>query len=224
MILLQGVDRIYNAGRPDECAALKDVDLTVAAGELVALSGVSGSGKTTLLSLVGALIKPTRGRIEVAGQSIAKLPDAHASRFRHRTVDFIFQHHNLFPELTVQDNLLAPLVPSQLSSRDEQARIAQALEQAAIAHKAGQTVRDLSGGERQRCAIARALVTNPELILCDEPTAHLDQANTEMFAAILMALKEAGKTVLMATHDPRLEKLKCVDRVVHLAGGKIVDR
>lgn len=224
MILLQGVDKIYNPGQPDACAALSQVDLKVARGELVALSGVSGSGKSTLLSVVGALIRPTRGQVEVAGQNVAKLPDHHASRFRNQTVGFIFQNHNLFADLTVRDNLRAPLVPRGLSRGEEEVHLARALDLAAIGHKADQKVRDLSGGERQRCAIARALVTDPALVLCDEPTAHLDQDNVSLFAEVLAGMKAAGKTLVVATHDPRLESLDFIDRVVPLESGKIVDR
>ena len=221
MIRLRGVDKIHHEGRPDAFQALYDVTLDVAAGEVVVVDGVSGSGKTTLLGIIGALMRPTRGEVTVVGRAVAKLPDRHASDFRAGVVGFVFQEFNLFDGLSVRDNVALPLVPRGGGARVVDERVAVALELANIRHKAHQKARDLSGGEKQRCAIARALVGDPKVILCDEPTASLDRENTRKFLEIVAALKNLGKTILIATHDPQLTEPACVDRVVRLHDGRI---
>lgn len=224
MIRLKGVDKIHEAGRGrgESFQSLDGVDLHVKPGELVVLEGVSGSGKSTLLSIVGALRRPTRGEVVVAGLPIAKLPDRHASRFRAKTLGVIFQSFGLLEELTVAENVGVPLVPLKMGAGEAQIRVAAAMEKAGIAHKAKLCARDLSGGEMQRAAMARALVNDPPILLCDEPTANLDSENTQIFSRTLAEFKDAGKTVLVATHDPRLAGLEWVDRVVKIASGKIV--
>lgn len=220
MIFLKGVDKVFHEGQPKEFFALRQVGLEVQPGELAVIHGVSGSGKTTLLSILGGLSKPTRGLVQVAGQNIAKLPDAHISKFRRSTLGFVFQHHNLFHHLSVRDNVQAPLVPAGHGPRVMKEKVQAALELAGIGHKAGQKVADLSGGERQRCGIARAVVADPEIILCDEPTAHLDDLNTENLVVILRQFQKSGKTVVVSTHDPRLIELSWVDQRVHLHEGR----
>ena len=222
MITIKSLHKIHNKGRGNEFQSLFDINLQVGPGELVVLQGVSGSGKTTLLSILGALIKPTSGEVIVDGRRVAKLPDLHASRFRSQNLGFVFQNFNLFETLDVARNVGVPLIPQGLGQGEVDRRVATAMEQAGIEHKARQRVSDLSGGEKQRCAIARALVTEPQVILCDEPTANLDRDNTQRFIAILRRLKEREKTILVATHDPVFEDLDCVDRVVAMRGGRIV--
>lgn len=221
MIRVAGLNKIHNPDRPDRFQSLTDVDLQVAAGQLVVVAGRSGSGKTTLLSIIGALARPTSGEVLVAGRAVAKLPDLHASAFRRDTLGFVFQGDKLLDQLSVRDNVAVPLVPLNLKAREVDRRVARALELANIGHKLDRGVRDLSGGEKQRCAIARALVGDPAIILCDEPTAHLDRGNTEQFLAILLQLKGLGKTILVATHDPFFTGCAGVDRVVRLEDGRI---
>jgi len=223
MIVLRGVNKIHGAGGPAEFQSLYDIGLEVKAGELAILKGVSGSGKTTLLSIIGALQKPSSGEVEVDGRRIAKLPDLHASEFRAQTIGFIFQAFNLFEEFNVAENVALPLIPTGISQKDIDIHVSRAMEVANIQHKATQSVRDLSGGEKQRAAIARALVNDAKIILCDEPTANLDRANAETFISILGELKSLGKTILIATHDPMLEDLALVDRVFSIEAGRIVD-
>ncbi len=223
MIVLRGVNKIHGAGGPAEFQSLHDIGLEVKAGELAILKGVSGSGKTTLLSIIGALQKPSSGEVEVDGRRIAKLPDLHASDFRAQTIGFIFQAFNLFEEFNVVENVALPLIPTGMSQKDIDIHVSRAMEVANIQHKATQSVRDLSGGEKQRAAIARALVNDAEIILCDEPTANLDRANAETFISILGELKSLGKTILIATHDPMLEGLELVDRVFSIEAGRIAD-
>ena len=221
MIRLVGVNKIHDPDGPGRFQSLYDIDLEVGAGELVVVQGVSGSGKTTLLSILGALMRPTSGEVEIGGRPVAKLPDRHASAFRLATVGFIFQDHHLFPGLSVLDNVSVPLVPTGAGPREVGDKSRAALELAGISHKSRRKVRDLSGGERQRCAIARALVNDPQLILCDEPTANLDRENREHLLEILELLKGRGKTILIATHDPLFESLAGVDRKLGLQEGRI---
>lgn len=221
MVTLENVHKIYNEGTSQAFEALKAIDLEVSKGETVILSGVSGSGKSTLLSLIAALDKPSSGKIVVAGELISKLPDLHASKYRAKHIGVVFQHFNLLEDLNVEENVIVPLVHSGLPLSTIRNMAAKSMQSAAIEHKANQSVKELSGGEKQRCAIARALVHEPELILCDEPTANLDKANSLKFIEILEMLHEMGKTVIVATHDPLFENLSFVSRVVHMEDGGI---
>jgi putative ABC transport system ATP-binding protein len=221
MIRLQDVNMIHDPGGSGRFQSLHEVSLTIESGQVVVVEGKSGSGKTTLLSIIGALVRPTSGQVLVDGQPVAKLPDLHAAAFRNRTVGFVFQHYNLLDDLSAADNVSVPLVPRGLPARKQEAMVREALAAAGIEHRALQAVRHLSGGEKQRCAIARALVGNPRVLLCDEPTAHLDRDNTEAFLEIIAQVKDQGQTVVLATHDPVLTGAACVDRVVSLREGRI---
>ena len=221
MIHLKGINKIHSQCGPAEFQSLFDITFDVREGELVILKGVSGSGKSTLLSIIGALQKPTSGAVEVEGRAIAKLPDLHASSFRARTIGFIFQTFNLFDEFTVAENVALPLVPTGIPQKEIDKNVVRALELTNISHKATQSVRDLSGGEKQRTSIARALVNDAKIILCDEPTANLDRENSLAFMGILKDLKSLGKTILMATHDPLFADLEVVDRVLEIEAGRI---
>ena len=222
MIRIEKVHKIFNEGTAQAFEALKSIDLEVAKGETVILSGVSGSGKSTLLSLVAALDKPSSGKIVVEGELISKLPDLHASAYRAKSIGFIFQHFNLLESLSVEENVIAPLINSGLDITTIRQMAAKSMEMAAISHKASQQVKELSGGEKQRCAIARALVHEPKLIICDEPTANLDRVNSLKFIEILQSLHQMGKTIIVATHDPLFEQLPFPARLVHMEDGKIV--
>ena len=221
MVILENVYKVYNEGTQQAFEALRSINLHIAKGETVILSGVSGSGKSTLLSLIAALDKPSSGKIVVAGELISKLPDLHASEYRAKRIGVVFQHFNLLEDLSVEENVIVPLIHSGLSLSTIQEMAAKSMQRAAIGHKATQSVKELSGGEKQRCAIARALVHEPELILCDEPTANLDKANSLKFIEILEMLHTLGKTIIIATHDPLFEKLSFVGRVIHMEDGII---
>ena len=221
MIDLQKVTMTFNEGRPNAATVLRDIDLHVESGETVVLEGVSGSGKSTLLSIIASLLKPTSGRVEIKGEPVNKLPDLHASRFRNDHIGFIFQSFNLFERLSVHDNVVLPLLVTERSQKEADADARKAMELANIIHKQEQSVEDLSGGEKQRCAIARALVNDPEIILCDEPTANLDRENSLLFLESVRSMKALGKTILIATHDPIFRSLESVDRVIRIDNGMI---
>ena len=223
MVTLENVNKIFREGTPQAFEALKSVNLAVSKGKTVILNGVSGSGKSTLLSLIAALDKPSSGKIVVNGELISKLPDLHASAYRAKTIGVVFQHFNLIESLSVEENVIVPLVHSGMKMGTIKAMAYKSMTLSAIAHKASQEVKALSGGEKQRCAIARALVHSPELILCDEPTANLDRANAIKFIEILQSLHDLGKTIIIATHDPLFETLPFVSRVVQMEDGMIVE-
>ncbi|MEA1954028.1 MAG: ABC transporter ATP-binding protein [Campylobacterota bacterium] len=222
MIHIENVYKIFNEGTPQAFEALKAINFELQGGETAIISGVSGSGKSTLLSLIAALDKPSRGKIVVEAELISKLPDLHASAYRAKSIGFIFQHFNLLEALSVEENVMAPLIHSGLTLEVVKEMAKKSMQDASILHKASQQVKELSGGEKQRCAIARALVAEPNLVICDEPTANLDKANSLKFIEILQSLHAKGKTIIVATHDPLFETLPFISRVIHMEDGSIV--
>ena len=223
MIDIQNIEKIFGEKSNQKFRALRSISLHIERGECIILSGVSGSGKSTLLSLIAALDKPTSGKIVVDGELISKLPDLHASAYRAKSIGFIFQHFNLLESLSVEENILVPLINGSDDIEQLKQMAHASMVQASIAHKASQRVSELSGGEKQRCAIARALVQNPKLIICDEPTANLDRANSLKFIDILHTLHKEGKNIIVATHDPLFEDLPFISRVIYMEDGAIVD-
>ncbi len=221
MIKIHKLTKTFYPNTARAFVALDAIDLHIKANELIILKGVSGSGKSTLLSLIAALQKPTSGEIIVADEAIAKLPDLHASHFRAAKIGFVPQAFHLFENLTVLENLSLALIPLGFTPKEISQKSQKALELAAISHKANEIVNNLSGGEKQRSAIARALVNDAEIILCDEPTANLDKQNAQKFITILKTLKVLGKTIIIATHDPIFESLDFCDRSIQMQDGKI---
>ncbi|MCT7549673.1 ABC transporter ATP-binding protein [Aliarcobacter butzleri] len=223
MIKIKNLNKIFYENTNKEFYALKDINLNIKKSSCVILKGVSGSGKSTLLSLIATLQKPTSGEIVIENESIAKLPDFHASNFRARKIGFIFQSFNLFNELSVKDNISLPLIPLGFSQKQIDEKVISTLKLANILHKKDELVSNLSGGEKQRCAIARALVNDCEIILCDEPTANLDYENSKNFIEILKELKELKKTIIIATHDPIFDNLDFVDSEILIKNGQICE-
>lgn len=206
----------------NETVVLKNINLHIQKGECVILKGVSGSGKTTLLSLIAGLDKPSQGKILIENEAISKLPDLFVSKLRAKKIGMVFQHFNLFEHLSVKENVTIPLIPSGLNMKEIDKKVEQALALANIGHKKGLMASRLSGGEKQRTAIARALVAEPQMILCDEPTANLDRENALLFIGIVEALHQMGKTIVIATHDPLFESLNFQNRTVPMVDGQIV--
>ncbi len=219
LIVLRDVCKSFTQKTENSFYALKNINLQIKDAECIVLSGISGSGKSTLLSIIGAIMRPTSGSVEIDGNNIVSLSDYHLSHYRNKTIGFVTQSFYLFENLSVKENLLAPLVINDLSFSEIDKKIDDALELANIAHKADQKASSLSGGEKQRCIVARALVNDPSIILCDEPTANLDRANSLHFMKIIKRLKDLKKTVIIATHDPLFNELDCVDRFVKIKEG-----
>jgi putative ABC transport system ATP-binding protein len=222
MIRIQHLNKSYTQGE-SQSTILKDINLTIAKGETIILKGVSGSGKTTLLSLIAGLEKPTSGSLLIDQEPIHKLPDLFASKLRADKIGMIFQHFNLMEHLSVAENVMIPLIPRRWHLKKINQQVTQALQKANISHKANTLASRLSGGEKQRTAIARALVSAPEIILCDEPTANLDKENSLRLIAMLKTLHQEGKTIVIATHDPLFEQLSFPHRIIPIENGEIVD-
>lgn len=200
---------------------LDGVSFDLARGELVVVRGPSGSGKTTLLAIVGAMLSPTSGEVHLDGEPTSRLRESHRAEVRRRKVGYVFQDLQLVDGLTARENVLLPRVPDGVRREDE-ARADALLARFGLASVAKNRARSLSGGERQRVALARALLNDPALLVLDEPTAHLDDANAKAIADDLADLVRDGRAVLAATHDARLVSAEPVARVLDLAGGKLV--
>ncbi|MEA3371147.1 MAG: ABC transporter ATP-binding protein [Campylobacterota bacterium] len=221
MIKIKALNKEFLSGTDNTFHALKDINLEIKDSEILVLKGISGSGKSTLLSIIGAIMKPTSGSVEVDGENIVSYTDYFASTYRESRVGFITQSFHLFDAFSVRENLFAALANSALSLVEIQERITEVSSTANISHKIDAPVTTLSGGEKQRCIIARALINRPEIILCDEPTANLDRENSLAFVEVVKRLKEMKKTVLIATHDTIFDDLDFVDRVVQMKDGEL---
>jgi putative ABC transport system ATP-binding protein len=204
----------------EEIHVLAGLSLKVPPGEFLALMGPSGSGKTTLLNLIGGLDRPTRGTITIAGERIDRISGRRLAGWRARHVGLVFQFYNLLPVLSAERNVELPLLLTSLSRAERRRHVAAALAVVGLSHRAKHSPRTLSGGEQQRVGIARAIVSDPTLLLCDEPTGDLDRASGDEILALLQALnREHGKTVIMVTHDP-LASARAA-RIVHLDKGRL---
>jgi putative ABC transport system ATP-binding protein len=199
---------------------LRDINLDIEENSFVAIKGASGAGKSTLLSIIGGMDKPTSGEINIGGLSISKLPDYHISNFRNEKLGFIFQAYHIVEDLTLYQNIA--LVLKNYSKKEIEKRVLSVAKRVGISKKLQTKAKDLSGGEQQRCAIARAIVNNPILLLCDEPTANLDHKNRDIFFEILDELKNRGVMIIVATHDENILNNKLVDRVITISDGRIV--
>jgi putative ABC transport system ATP-binding protein len=221
LVRLSGVDKVYHRGS-EEIHILSQLELAIPEGEFLALMGPSGSGKTTLLNLLGGLDRPTRGTVEIGGEEIAHLSDRHLAHWRARHVGFVFQLYNLLPVLSAAKNVELPLLLTPLDRGQRRKQVATALEVVGLSHRASHTPRQLSGGEQQRVGIARAIATDPTILLCDEPTGDLDRKTGDGILDLLGALnKEHGKTIIMVTHDPHAARR--ADRILYLSEGRLVE-
>ncbi|HEU5252082.1 MAG TPA: ABC transporter ATP-binding protein [Solirubrobacterales bacterium] len=215
----EGLQRSFGSGAT-AVRALRDVDLRVGQGEMVAIMGPSGSGKSTLLHILGALDRPDGGSVSISGRRYDNLSDRELTKLRGEVFGFVFQFFNLLPTLTAAENVLLPaLVNGERPSRYAE-RIDQLMEKVGLSGRAAHLPTELSGGEQQRVAIARALLREPELVLADEPTGNLDSASGGAVMALLRAVVDEGQTVVMVTHDPGAAAL--ADRVIFLRDGSIV--
>jgi putative ABC transport system ATP-binding protein len=219
MLRAEEVTKVYMRGRRP-VNALRGVSLQVARGEFLSLMGPSGSGKSTLMHLFGALDAPTSGRVLLDGQDFADLSDKQCALLRRDRIGFIFQAFNLLPSLTAAENVALPLLLAGQSARHARRQALLALDEVRLLARAGHCPDELSGGEMQRVAVARALVTQPDVVLCDEPTGNLDSAASAEILALLRQLPEDGRrAVIMVTHDAQAAAYG--DRIVRLRDGQI---
>jgi putative ABC transport system ATP-binding protein len=217
---LRGVRKEYGRGT-STVAALRDVDLTIPRGKVVAIVGPSGSGKSTLLQLLGALDRPTGGQVLCNGRDLAKMSDGELSTLRRETIGFIFQQFNLIPTLTAQANVEVALAPSGVRGSAGTARAHALLEAVGLAHRPDHLPTQLSGGEQQRVAIARALANHPSVLLADEPTGNLDSATGDEILTLLNDLsRRDGHTVIVVTHDPAIADT--ADVTIRIKDGRVV--
>jgi len=219
LVRVDGVEKMFHRGSED-IHVLSDLNLRVPAGEFLALMGPSGSGKSTLLNLIGGLDRPTRGTVSVADQRIDQLSDRELAAWRARHVGFVFQLYNLMPTLSAERNVELPLLLTHLSKAERRQHVETALAIVGLAHRAKHFPRTLSGGEQQRVGIARGIVTDPTLLLCDEPTGDLDRKSGDEILDLLQALnREHGKAIIMVTHDPHASARAA--RTVYLNKGEL---
>jgi putative ABC transport system ATP-binding protein len=219
LVRLRGVAKDYKRGA-ETVHVLHELDLDIPKGDFLALMGPSGSGKSTLLNLIGGLDRPSAGTIEIAGQRTDSLSDGQLGKWRANHVGFVFQMYNLLPVLTAERNVELPLLLTSLSSADRHKRVGAALSLVGLAERAKHKPRELSGGQEQRVGIARAIVSDPTLLLCDEPTGDLDRKSGDEILDLLQALnQQQNKTIIMVTHDPHAAAR--AKHVLHLNKGQL---
>ena len=221
LVKVRDLHKVYYRGS-EQIDVLQGVTLDIPSGDFLALMGPSGSGKTTLLNLIGGLDTPTKGSIDVAGDRIDTLSGGRLSSWRARHIGFVFQMYNLLPVLTAARNVELPLLLTKLSAADRKKRVQTALSVVGLGDRANHYPRQLSGGQEQRVGIARAIVTDPTLLLCDEPTGDLDRKSGDEILNLLQTLnRDHNKTIVMVTHDPRAAD--CARRTLHLEKGLLVE-
>ena len=219
MLKLDKVSKVYRTSEV-ETLALSDVSLEIAGGEFVAIMGPSGCGKSTLMNVLGLLDSPSSGAYEFFGEDVAKYSEARLTGLRRDRIGFVFQSFNLIDYLSVAENVEVALLYRKVAGPERKRRVREALERVGIAHRASHRPQQLSGGQQQRVAVARALVSEPSLILADEPTGNLDTANGEAVMALLSDAAKAGVTVAMVTHS--LTQAASAGRTIKLLDGRVV--
>jgi putative ABC transport system ATP-binding protein len=221
VVSFKDVSKHYTRGKQN-VAVLDHFDLEIGEGEFVAIMGPSGSGKTTLLNLLGGLDRPSSGEVTVAGERLDQLSGSGLSKWRARHVGFIFQFYNLLPTLSGERNVELPLLLTSLSRAERRRKVAAALQLVGLADRAKHKPGELSGGQQQRIAIARALIADPTILICDEPTGDLDRHTAEEILGLLQTLnRQYGKTIIMVTHDPKAASY--ASRQLQVDKGQLVD-
>jgi putative ABC transport system ATP-binding protein len=220
LLKLEGVYKTYHMGKVT-VPVLKDINLEIKKGEYVSIMGPSGSGKSTMMNLVGALDRPSEGRVLLNGNDISKLPDDRLASIRQKMVGFVFQQFNLIPRLTTLENVELPMWFAGIPKRARMKRARDLLVQVGLGDRLKHKSTELSGGQMQRVAIARALANKPEILLADEPTGNLDTKSGEEISKILDKLNAEGRTIIIVTHDPDLAKV--AKRIITLRDGEVTN-
>lgn len=218
-VIARDLTRRFVSGSGQTVTALNHLNLSISRGLLVVVRGPSGCGKSSLLNLIGLLDRPSSGELTVAGVDLHALAGAKAARFRREHIGFLFQDAGLIEPMTVADNIALPLVYRETPSRARNGLIAEVLQRVGLSNRARSAVSELSGGERQRVGLARALVASPDLLLCDEPTAALDETNSHAIVDLLAAQAAQGRTVICSSHDPVL--IQRADQIIALRHGSL---
>jgi putative ABC transport system ATP-binding protein len=216
VITLESVEKVYQLGET-EVKALRGSDVQIDEGEFVAIMGPSGSGKSTLMNMVGALDKPSSGRVAVGGEEIADMTEDELALLRSRRVGFVFQEFNLINSMNAWQNVALPMIFRGRPRREREERAKKLLSDVGLGERTEHRPSELSGGQRQRVSIARALANDPDIILADEPTGNLDTETGEAVMELLTRLNSEGKTVIMVTHDPN--DAEYADRIVEIVDG-----
>ena len=221
IIRTENLTKYYNKGMANEVLAVKGVSVGIERGDFAVLKGPSGSGKTTLLSLVGCMTRPTSGSITVEGRDISHFPERFLTDIRRKTFGFIFQQFHLIQGMSVLQNVMIPLFPTDIEITALRKRAEGILEGLGMSKRKDFPVQGLSGGEQQRTAIARALINDPEVVLADEPTAHLDTVLSQDYMGVMKELRDRGKTVIIASHDPLVFDNEYVTLTVEMRDGMV---
>ncbi|MFZ0099025.1 MAG: ABC transporter ATP-binding protein [Gemmobacter sp.] len=218
---LEGVEKAYNRGKPGEVVVLRGVDLTIAAGEVVALVAPSGAGKSTLLHIAGLLDAPDSGRVLIGGQDYTGQPDRLRTAARRDRVGFVYQFHHLLPEFSALENVVLPQLANGAGRAEAEARALRLLQAVGVDDRADHRPAALSGGQQQRVAFCRGLANAPDLLLADEPTGNLDPATSDqVFGALMALVRDTGMSALIATHN--MDLAGRMDRIVRLQAGRVV--
>ena len=222
VIRTEGVWKSYEVGTPRQVDAVKDTSIEIEKGIVTAIGGPSGSGKTTLLSLIGLLVKPSRGQVFLNDRDFSRLSEVYRTEVRRNMIGFIFQNQYLIPQLSSLENVALPKICTDTSRKDAEVKAREILSQMGMSHRLDFRVAELSGGEQQRVSIARSLMNSPEILVADEPSSSIDENLTKEVLSILRAMVEAAKmTVVVASHDPLV--LNWADTVIRMHDGEVVD-
>lgn len=221
IINMKGIKKKYNIGKANELEILHGIDLTIYAGEFVAIVGESGSGKSTLMNIIGALDRPTEGQYFFNGKELSKMSDKKLSKIRNQTIGFVFQNFNLIPRTSAQKNIEMPMMYAHISAKERAERAKKLLEKVGMSERSNHNSNELSGGQKQRVAIARAMANDPKLLLADEPTGALDSKTGHTIMDLFHELHSQGTTIILITHSTELAKE--TERIITISDGMIVD-
>ena len=223
IISIKNLSKTFNSGQHNQVDAVLDVSFSIHSSHCIVIKGPSGSGKSTLLSILGCLAKPTKGEYICLDKKVSRWSEKFLTQFRREHIGIVFQNFNLINGLTVEENVAMPLLPMNRSVKDIKDKSKQTAKHLQIDHRLSFKVDTLSGGEMQRLAIARALINNPDIIIADEPTAHLDTELAKDILEIFNQLKAEGKTLIIASHDPLVESHPMIDKVFCMRDGQLGD-